>query len=145
MEDGLIPPAGSPTPEAIPPSVEQTPAAPSMPEQVPPTPERHGEQLPSPEATRASAGLALPPIQPPVVSDDATYNQAKKAKVAKAKLGTTPDLAEDVDMIEMAWVNKAKEIIDHTKDDPHAQEAQVEQLQRDYLKKRYGKEMKAAG
>lgn len=52
---------------------------------------------------------------------------------------TTPMVAADEDLIEKEWVDKAKEIITQTKDDPHARTAQVNALQRDYLQKRYGK------
>lgn len=66
------------------------------------------------------------------------------AAPAKADDDDMPKAAEDVDVIEMEWVNKAKDIINKTKDDPHAQEAEVEKLQKEYLKKRYGKEIKAS-
>lgn len=52
---------------------------------------------------------------------------------------TTPLVAADEDLIEKEWVDKAKEIIEQTKDDPYARTAKVNDLQRDYLKKRYGK------
>lgn len=52
---------------------------------------------------------------------------------------TTPLVAGDEDLIEKEWVDKAKEIIEQTKDDPHARTQKVNELQRDYLQKRYGK------
>jgi Txe/YoeB family toxin of Txe-Axe toxin-antitoxin module len=54
----------------------------------------------------------------------------------------TPQIADDVDVIEKTWVDKAKKIIDETKGDPYQQEERVEKLQKSYLKKRYGKEIK---
>jgi len=51
----------------------------------------------------------------------------------------TPLVAADEDLIEKEWVDKAKEIINQTKDDPHARTQKVNELQRDYLQKRYGK------
>lgn len=54
-------------------------------------------------------------------------------------VGATPLVAADEDLIEKEWVDKAKEIIEQTKDDPHARTAKVNELQRDYLQKRYGK------
>lgn len=51
----------------------------------------------------------------------------------------TPLVAADEDLIEKEWVDKAKEIIEQTKDDPHARTQKVNELQRDYLQKRYGK------
>jgi len=50
--------------------------------------------------------------------------------------------ADDADVIEKEWVDKAKKIVGATKDDPHQQEKEVSKLQADYLMKRYGKQMK---
>lgn len=52
-----------------------------------------------------------------------------------------PVVAADEDLIEKEWVDKAKKIIDQTKDDPYKREKAVGELQKDYLKKRYGKEI----
>ncbi len=51
-------------------------------------------------------------------------------------------MAADDDVIEREWVDKAKKIVAQTKDDPYTQEKEVSKLQADYLKKRYGKEIK---
>ena len=53
----------------------------------------------------------------------------------------TPSVANDDDLIEKEWVDKAKKIINETKDDPHGREQAVSKLQAEYLKKRYGKEL----
>jgi len=50
--------------------------------------------------------------------------------------------AEDVDIIEKPWVKKAKEIIEKDKGNPYFEEKDHEDLQIDYLKKRFGKEIK---
>lgn len=55
-----------------------------------------------------------------------------------------PVLADDVDVIEKEWVDKAKQIIEDTKQDPYLQEQEVEKLQQDYMRKRYGKTIKSA-
>lgn len=52
-----------------------------------------------------------------------------------------PAVAGDDDLIEKEWVDKAKQIISATKDDPHKREQEVSRLQADYLRKRYGKEL----
>lgn len=54
---------------------------------------------------------------------------------------TFPVAAADDDLIEREWVDKAKKIISETRDDPYGREKAVNQLQKDYLKKRYGKEL----
>ena len=55
-----------------------------------------------------------------------------------------PMVANDDDLIEKEWVDKAKKIISETKDNPYGQEKAVGQLQIDYLKKRYGREIGAS-
>lgn len=53
-----------------------------------------------------------------------------------------PSVARDAEHIEKEWVLRAKQIISRTKSDPYAQEREISLLQADYLKKRYGKEVK---
>lgn len=83
-----------------------------------------------PTAPATSVNTQLPPIVPvqqpatPAVSDD------------------TPLMAADDEVIEQEWVQKAKKIVADTKGDPYSQEKEVGKLQAEYLKKRYGKEIK---
>jgi hypothetical protein len=93
------------------------------------------------EATPAAVNAmpTLPPIQvtaaPAVSVDDS---------VATPVVDDTPIAANDDDLIEKEWVDKAKKIILQTKDDPYRREQEVSKLQADYLRKRYGKELGAA-
>jgi hypothetical protein len=57
---------------------------------------------------------------------------------------SAPLVAADEDLIEKEWVDKAKDIIVRTKDDPYERERQVGLLQAEYLRKRYGKELGAS-
>lgn len=68
--------------------------------------------------------VALPTIAAPVVDDSAG-----------------PAIASDDDLIEKEWVDKAKSIISQTQNDPYRREQEVNRLQVDYLRKRYGKEL----
>lgn len=52
-----------------------------------------------------------------------------------------PTIANDDDVIEKEWVDKAKKIIADTQNDPYKREQEVNKLQIDYLRKRYGKEL----
>ncbi len=56
--------------------------------------------------------------------------------------GAGPSAAADEDLIEKEWVEKAKQVIADTRHDPYLQEREVSKLQADYLKKRYGKDIK---
>jgi hypothetical protein len=55
---------------------------------------------------------------------------------------TGPAVAGDVDVIEKEWVDKAETIVKENAEDPHAEEEAVEELQADYLQKRYNKDVK---
>jgi hypothetical protein len=93
--------------------------------------EQRGESAP------VASMPALPPIQsiavptPVAPVDDTTVQAADDL----------PVVANDDDLIEKEWVDKAKKIIMQTKDDPYRREQEVSKLQADYLRKRYGKEL----
>lgn len=79
----------------------------------------------------APAQSFTPPPMPAIVSADDTAGLSKD--------DTNPTIAADDDLIEKEWVEKAKQVVAETRNDPHAQDAAVGRLQADYLKKRYGK------
>ena len=86
---------------------------------------------------RASDAAALAVSQAVPVSPTAQASNAPVATVAPS--GQSPLVAADEDLIEKEWVDKAKQIIEQTQGDPHARTLRVNELQRDYLFKRYGK------
>jgi len=86
-----------------------------------------------PQSTPQSASLQ---VASQTVSDPVSQQQSAPQD------STTPAIADDVDVIEKEWVDKAKKIVSSTKDDPYSQERQVSKLQADYLMKRYGKQIK---
>jgi hypothetical protein len=48
----------------------------------------------------------------------------------------------DADLIEKEWVNKAKQIVEKTRDDPYKQSEELTVVKADYIKKRYNKTIK---
>ena len=66
------------------------------------------------------------------------------SQVVQASDDSNPLVAGDDDLIEKEWVDKAKKIIQETRSDPYIQEREVSKLQADYMKKRYGKDVKIA-
>lgn len=95
--------------------------------------EQRGEML-----TTSAPATALPvpvvaPLPPPAGDDASTTVGGDD----------NPVVAADDDLIEKEWVDRAKKIIQQTKDDPFRREQEVSRLQADYLKKRYGKELGA--
>lgn len=118
-----------PSPEAVPrPQVEAAPERTAAQEQQPAGPVHDSPTLPAPkpQPTATIAPSQAPPLVPLVTPDP------------------NPTVAADDEVIEKEWVDKAKKIVTETKDDPYRQEKEVSKLQADYLKKRYGKEVKVA-
>ena len=74
-------------------------------------------------------GMPLPPVPAPVVPSTVLTTD------------DNPAIAGDEDVIEKEWVDKAKKIMLETKDDPYERTNRVNELQRDYLKKRYNKDL----
>lgn len=85
--------------------------------------------------------LATPVIPMPVVADDATTNTL----IVADDSANAPLTAGDDDLIEKEWVDKAKQIITSTKDDPYKREHEVRKLQIEYVRKRYGREIGDSG
>lgn len=137
------PEMNSPNPERSPEAAPNLPTPETTPDFPLPSPERGSSSVPerAPEhAAQSQASLSAQPIPitlpaPVPVSDDAGVSAATD---------DTPAVAADEDLIEKEWVDKAKQIISETRDDPAARERQVGKLQSDYLKKRYGKELGAS-
>ncbi len=108
-----------------------------------PTPERgietgaeRREQAAEPTVVSPS-NVGLPTILPlPILADVPV--------VDPIAVSQTPIIAGDDDLIEKEWVEKAKKIVAETRDNPYGREQAVSQLQKDYLMKRYGRELGAA-
>lgn len=112
-------------------------------ERVLPTPEqaidRVGEQ---PIASTGQSTTSQPSTTTPVSTTVVPAKPASQAVVqgtAKdqfvAQLAQLP--AEDNDVIEKVWVEKADEIVDKTQDDPYLEDEAQHSLSRAYLKKRF--------
>lgn len=112
----------TPTPEQTPgPVVPEVPTPPPAAAPAVPAPTPVPDPMPAP-ATATSP--VMPPSDTPGVP-------------TVTPLPGTPAIADDVDVIEKEWVDKAEQVVEQTKDDPYAEEEAVEKLQVDYLKKRY--------
>ena len=93
--------------------------------------------LNQPALTNATQGLAQSSQQLPQIS-------------ASDPSATTDDpmsstlMADDVDLIEKEWIFKAKAIVAQTKDDPYVQNKELSKVKAEYVKKRYGKDLKVS-
>ncbi len=129
----------------------EAPRVPGGPEQLPVNPTPNGERipvLPTPEggletglerveqAAEASAAVA-----DAAVSGVPVPSALPVTPIVTSPISDSPAVAADEDVIEKEWVDKAKKIIEETKDDPFARSTRVNELQKDYLKKRYNKDL----
>lgn len=57
---------------------------------------------------------------------------------------SSPLVADDHDLIEKEWVNKAKEIVERTRQNPYQQSNELNVFKADYMKKRYNKTLKVS-
>ncbi len=140
-------PGGGPSPEAGPVTPVET-----SPDQVEtghvedaPAPAAPEVDRPAGEGANQNQGMVLPaPMPQPVApapakaKDDSSSQSDEDKKTALA----APDLADDVDVIEKEWVDKAKQIVQDSVEDPYRQNHNVSVLKADYMKKRYGKDIK---
>ncbi|HSE61818.1 MAG TPA: hypothetical protein VLA88_06015 [Candidatus Saccharimonadales bacterium] len=132
-------PQASPSPET---GAYRTP-------EVPNTPAEATRQTPevgpvSAETHEIAAQPATAAAVIPVLPAMPTLPSPPQIPAAQGAIGaqSNPLVASDEDVIEKEWVDKAKKIVAQTKADPYTQEKEVSKLQADYIKKRYGKEIK---
>lgn len=88
-------------------------------------------------AAQAAVQAAVPVLPTPVTSQPITQDVPDDT--------SAPIVANDDDLIEKEWVDKAKQIIAATKDDPYRREQEVSKLQIEYIRRRYGREIGDAG
>lgn len=116
-----------------------------------------GENLPaSPNETQAAQAIeqgfsssnpmaAAPPVQSSIPADSQMV-PAPSAGLQPTAVTSNgmPAIADDTDLIEKEWVEKAKEIVARTKDDPYLQNKEMNKIKADYIKKRYDKDVKVS-
>jgi hypothetical protein len=123
----------SPVPEQAPVGAGSSETAPSVTESTLSRPEQ-------------SNGVAQPAALPPVPMPSAGVvanplnNDSNTATASKSSSGI--NAADDGDLIEKEWVSKAKQIVEHTRDDPHEQSKELTEFKADYMQKRYNKIIK---
>lgn len=94
-----------------------------------------GVSVPVPQAQVMPPQPAIPQTAPLVAPHDAPPNGV-------VGVTATPQIADDTDLIEKEWVEKAKQIVNRTRHDPHLQTKEMNGMKADYLKKRYNKDLK---
>lgn len=132
------------------------PSTPPSPEQPQVTPDQligtgTQEQALRPAAPEVAAAppAATPAAAATPVPAALTADEVAAAIAATPTVGTAspandpaPAAAADQDVIEPEWVDKAERVIEQNSGNPFAEEEAVENLQVDYLQKRYGHSVK---
>lgn len=129
--------------------------------ELPPQPENlepGTEQVPqdqeklvhSPEQTGNQAGTAAPPLQAPPTQPEPTQLQQAQGidEPTNVVVKSVPVVddgleAHNVDLIEKEWVDKAKDIVAKTQDDPFHQKNEISKVKAQYIQKRFNKSIKA--
>lgn len=139
MESNL--PAPNNSPERGVPNLN---AQPRVPEAVSSAYLEASKEKPAQQEIKSANPSQGAPVLPPPVPVVALPQQpaGPAAPVVKPAHDDNPVVARDEELIEKEWVDKAKKVVSQTKSDPYLQEKEVGKLQADYLKKRYGKEVK---
>lgn len=98
-----------------------------------------GASSSSPQGGTALTGVAVNAAQGAV---QGAQHQVTTPAQAPSAQSDYPDFADDIDLIEKMWVQKAKKIVDETVGDPFKQNLQINKMKADYIKKRYDKDVK---
>lgn len=103
--------------------------------------ERNPELLP----TSTSSSSVKPADTPNTISSSAipaASTTQSPATPAPTYANTDDFIADDTDLIEKEWVERAKEIVHKTKDNPYLQNKAIAKMKADYIKKRYNKDLR---
>lgn len=122
--------------------------------ELPPQPELGQEQVDvgveapvrTPESGGNQPGIQQQPVATPV--PEPVQLQTVHAPAAPANMPVSIPVvddglaAEDADLIEKEWVDRAKAIVAKTQDDPHMQQEEISKVKAEYLQKRFKKTVK---
>lgn len=105
-------------------------------------PDVYAEQVAAKAVEQAPVSSPIQPTQQQSVPTVPMMSPQTPPADGTNGITVTPEIAEDADLIEKEWVERAKRIVEHTKNDPHQQTKEMSAMKADYLKKRYNKDLK---
>jgi hypothetical protein len=108
---------------------------------VPPPMPQIGQVPPTPPPVSGAAASWLPPTVP-VQASDQGMNGGQSSQTSQLNI-PAPSIADDGDVIEKEWVDRAKEIVARTRQDPYNQTRELHKFKAEYLQKRYNKTIEA--
>lgn len=106
------------------------------------TPNEIGDQTP---VTPPASPMKLPPppakalVKQPHHKDGQPPADGADDSMARSLMSS---IVDDGDAIEKDWVDKARQIVAANRNDPHRQSEEMMIFRADYMKKRYGKDIK---
>lgn len=110
------------------------------------------EALPAPSQEKKSTSIegqqsSNIPAQQQIIDDQAqtqtqVLSQVTPVDPALQTVPVAPVIADDVDVMEKEWVNKAKAIVERTRDDPRLQKDELAKFKAEYIQNRFHKEVK---
>lgn len=103
-------------------------------------PASSAETVATPSGSVPAANPLLPVINLPVPT--APLPTSTTSSVSNTTSNANPVVAEDTDLIEKEWVQKAKNIIKQNQNNPHLQSRELNVFKADYMQKRYNKVLK---
>jgi len=92
--------------------------------------------------SQAVAAVAQAADDISTVVTDGDQNSSIPAPVDDNSVTTNPIVAKDDNLIEKEWVHGAKKIVQETRHDPQQQATKISRFKSDYIKKRFGKDIK---
>ena len=99
------------------------------------------EAMPQP----AQPMSAVPMVDPTAMLQSAQAAAIPVAPIPQIMPKMPTSTASDVDVIEKAWVDKAKAIVAATRNDPKLQSAELGKVKATYIKARFHKDIKTEG
>lgn len=109
------------------------------------TPEQSGEVIaaqPETQPVNTQPPAQTQPVAAPVTSPIAPITPVPATTPPQTNAATASLIADDSDLIEKEWVEKAKAIVAQTAHDPNLQTKEVGKIRADYMQKRYNKQLK---
>lgn len=98
------------------------------------------EQAQSTQQVPLGGAVSVQTITPS--ADPATVSPQATIAIGSAVLSDLPAVADDIDLIEKEWVEKAKHVVQATIGDPYNQNKQINKIKADYIKKRYNRDIR---
>jgi hypothetical protein len=104
------------------------------------------------EAYPAPAEMAPPPMPPIAASittplspvQDTSQPVGQPAPTTSVQTTPIPKTEDESDALDEEWINKAKAIVERTRNDPFIESNELSRAKADYLKIRYNKQLKVA-